>query len=250
MTSPAIHLKNTDPAGEAAPAVVAFDRVSLIDAEASESDSNSTFSLDLHAGELAAFEMPVVGTLPDLLGLTCGLVEPVCGEVRFRGTAWKKLDPAAAGGQRFSIGQVYQSVHRAQWLNNLDIDENIYLAAQMSGRLGQSDLVARADKLAKEFGLVEVPGVREAEVPRHKLMRSQWVRAFLPNPLRLLILERSTLGMHADAVELLHKKIAEVRACGTAVIWIGPALGDEELSALQPDHHFRSTPAPLLPILT
>ncbi len=250
MTSPATHLKKSTAAGEAAPAVVAFDRVSLIDADASDSDSTSTFSLDLHAGELAAFEMPAVGTLPDLPGLTCGLVEPLHGEVRFCGTSWSKLDPVAAGDQRFSIGQVYQSVHRAQWLNNLDIDENIYLAAQMSGQLGQSGLVARTDELAKEFGLDEVPGVREAKVPRHQLMRSQWVRAFLPNPLRLLILERSTVGMYADAVELLYKKIAEVRAAGTAVIWIGPALGDADLSALQPDHHFRPTPVPLLPIVT
>ena len=153
----------------------------------------------------------------------------------------------SGGQQRETIGQVFQSTHRAQWITNLDVDENIYLAEQMTGRISQPDLIAAADKLAKAFGLEEIPDLRESKVSRDRLMRAQWVRAFLPKPLRLLILECPTFGVPTDAVRLLLKQIQRVREKGTAVIWIGPPLSDSDRDRLDLTHHFQPTPTALIP---
>jgi ABC-type multidrug transport system ATPase subunit len=205
------------------------------------------FDFTLCQGELAVFEIPVGYALPDISGLATGLASPARGKVTFCGTEWREIDQTSGGQQRETIGQVFQSNHRAHWITNLDVDENVYLAEQMTGRISQLDLVAAADKLAKAFGLEEIPGLRASKVSRDRLMRAQWVRAFLPNPLRLLILECPTSGVHSDAVRLLARQIELIREKKTAVVWIGPPLSDLERGVLDITHYFQPTPSALLP---
>lgn len=228
-------------------AVLSFDSVSVNPSSSGNNSNAKDFDFTLHEGELVVFEIPAGNALPDIAGLATGLTPPASGEVSFCGTEWRQFDQMSGGRQRETIGQVFQSAHRAHWITNLDIDENIYLAEQMTGRISQFDLVEAANKLAKAFGLEEVPGLRESKVSRDHLMRAQWVRAFLPKPLRLLILECPTLGVPTDGVRLLLKRIERVREKGTAVIWIGPVLSDSERDGLDITHHFQPTPSALIP---
>ena len=228
-------------------AVLSFDSVSAHAPSSGNSSDAKGFDFTLHQGELAVFEIPAGNALPDVSGLAIGLTQPERGQVKFCGTEWRQFDQISDGQQRETIGQTFQSTHRAHWIANLDIDENVYLAEQMTGRISQLDLVAAADKLAKAFALEEVPGLRESKVSRDHLMRAQWVRAFLPNPLRLLILECPALGVPTDAVRLLLKQIQRAREKNTAVIWIGPPLSDSERDSLDATHHFQPTPSSLFP---
>ena len=227
--------------------VLSFDSVSMHPSNSSERADSDGFDLTLREGELAVFEIPVGHAMPDISGLAAGLIHPARGKVKICGTEWRQFDQISSGQQRETIGQVFQSDHRAHWIVNLDIDENIFLAEQMTGRIQQLDLVAAADKLAKAFGLEEIPNLRESKVSRDRLMRAQWVRAFLPNPLRLLILEQPTSGVDSDAVPLLLNAIAKVRQKGTTVVWIGPPPSAAERDGLDPSQHFQPTPSALIP---
>lgn len=228
-------------------AVLSFDSLSLHPSGPTERGDSENFDLTLREGELAFFEIPAGNSLPDISGLATGLTHPPQGEVKFRGTEWRQLDPISSGKKREHIGQVFQSNHRSHWITNLDVDENVYLAEQMTGRISQLDLLNKSKKLAQAFGLEEVPSVRESKVSRDHLMRAQWVRAFLPNPLQLLILECPTFGVPADAVRLLLEQVKRVREKHGAVIWIGPPLRDSESNHLHASHHIHPTPAALIP---
>lgn len=204
------------------------------------------FDLSLNSGELIAFELSPNEAANHLPGLASGVTRPRSGDVFFCGKNWTDLHDDAAVELRQQIGQVYNSTFRASWIENLDIDENIFLSQQMAGRVSQEKLADRAVTLARAFELDSLPCKRRSHVRRKDLMRSQWVRAFLPEPLKLLILERPTLGMDTDSVQLLLAQITRVRRTGTAVVWLDNPLSDVEYDQLFPTKLISPTPPALL----
>lgn len=204
------------------------------------------FDLLLDSGELVIFEMSNNETANDIPGLACGVTPPRSGEVFFCGKNWTDLHDDAAVELRQQIGHVFNSTFRASWIENLDIDENIFLSQQMAGRVSQEELAERAVALARSFEMDSLPRMRRSKVARKDLMRAQWVRAFLPDPLKLLILERPTLGMDTDSVQLLLAQITNVRRTGTAVVWLDNPLSDVEYDQLSATKIISSTPPALL----
>lgn len=206
-----------------------------------------SFSLDVFPGELVFFECSRKFHLPDLVRVFVGLEEPVKGSVQFQGTAWDAMFENEKEASRFSVGCVFSDSdkYESQWLDNLDVDENVLLAQMMNPLYSASELDERLGDLLDHFGLKNLPGRRPVEVSAKESMRAQWIRAFLPKPLKLLILERPTFGVPGNAVEKLMTRVAQVREEGAAVLWIDVGLPEQERAALSPSQYFEELPPAL-----
>jgi ABC-type ATPase involved in cell division len=172
--------------------------------------------LRLNAGELALVRIePDVERhpLPDVIG---GVAAPDRGEAFFCGTPWSARpadDHAAARGK---IGRVF-SDHA--WVSNLDVDENVTLAARYHLTMTSEKLAQAVDEWTRLAGLESLPHTRPAATDRMVLMRAQWVRAALTWP-QLLLLEfpgRHLVGAwRPDLLKLVNR----LRERGTAVLWL------------------------------
>jgi phospholipid/cholesterol/gamma-HCH transport system ATP-binding protein len=151
--------------------------------------------------------------LPDV---ACGTAELESGEASFLGRAWQRYYPSSAARHRGMIGRVF-SIH--PWVSNLDVDENILLPHLHHRHGSGHDLRTEAIKLAKHFGLDDLPGTRPVSTRPDDLKRAALVRAFLGKP-TLLVLERPTYGIYPDLMPPLLTAIADAGARGAAVLWL------------------------------
>ncbi len=173
-------------------------------------------SLRLRPGELG-----IVRADPDLppvwiADLAQGLLEPDAGTVRFGGRAWRDHPPREALAARgLEIGRVFSET---MFLGNLDLDENITLAARHHGRRGADALADEARGLAVRLGLSAVPTARPAWAPPREREAAQWIRALLDSP-KLVLVEAGGLRtpeMAAAGAAVL----ADLRRTGAAALWI------------------------------
>lgn len=152
-----------------------------------------------------------------------GLQPPSRGEIRFLGRTWEERSVAETERDLRLVGTVVNPrCHPARvWVGNLDVDENVMLASQFDPARSSARVAARADELARRFGLAEgLPQGRPATTDPEALLLAQWVRAFLRDPLRLLVLENPLELAPRESVEALVREIERVRESGTAVLWI------------------------------
>ncbi len=158
-----------------------------------------------------------------------GLAAPVAGTVRIRGREWSDLSLGEAERARRRTGVVVNPrSHASQiWISNLDVDENALLAAQFDPTRHSAEVEQRAAELAHTFGLARgLPSMRPAAAPPGELVLAQWVRAFLLEPLDLLVLEEPLDGAPPESAGALALEIARVRREGTAVLWVGATKPD------------------------
>lgn len=144
-----------------------------------------------------------------------GLLQPDAGAVSWRGRDWRTLSPESGLLARARIGRIYE---KNAWISNLNVLENITLSQRHHTSRPEGDIIAEADSLAKNFGLPEAPRRRPAMVPKRELKISEWVRAFMANPI-LLLLERPETGVAAESLSKLCAAVDTARARGAAVIW-------------------------------
>ncbi len=205
------------------------------------------FSLEIGLGELVFFECESEDVIPDLWSVFLGVDDPEGGCVYFGGVNWREMTGDELEANRLSVGCVYMGSgkYESNWLDNLDIDENVVLAQSMNPEYTQAELDAHLGELLKHFGLKELSDRRPVRVSAKESMRAQWIRAFLPKSLKLLILERPTQGMPMNAVRKLIEKVSEVRESGAAVLWIDVRRSEEEREAISPSMYFDELPAGL-----
>jgi ABC-type ATPase involved in cell division len=189
-------------------------------------------SLALAPGELALVRLPYGTTVTPLADLACGVIDPEQGEVAFQGESWNGQGADREATRRGLIGRVFE---RAGWLSNLDVDENITLARRYHERWEPAEALRQAQDLALRLGMSGVPAGRPALVPRGELLRAQWVRALLGEPV-LLLLERPVRDLPPAWVAPLVTEVQRRRAAGVAVLWLT-------------DDHERLDPAALTPTL-
>lgn len=205
----------------------------------------ASFTLGLAPGELALFEVAEAAAARWMGDLALGLARPARGEVSFRGTAWRQMSAAEAERNRRRIGRVYVPEEGAVFLQNLDLDENIQLAQRCDFRQRPGEVAERALQVARRLGLEELPKMRPVLAKRRTLQVAQWVRAFLPKDLDLLILDAPLRGAAEEDATLLLRNVAEVRERGTAVLWVdkeGALSGEHRLEATW---HFSPVPVAL-----
>ncbi|MCP5421034.1 MAG: hypothetical protein H6970_06560 [Gammaproteobacteria bacterium] len=166
--------------------------------------------------------------------LAVGLLEPDNGYVRFLDRPWSALDGKALSAHRGRIGRLFAG---HAWLSNLDVDENILLAARHHFADSLRSLRRHADALAEQLGLGETPHRRPTQLARHDLKLAQWIRALL-GPKTLLVLENPLLDVYPAAIPVLFDKLAEARRQGTALLWLSSELTEYERRQVDPDWQY------------
>ena len=158
--------------------------------------------------ERGRFRLPVAD-------LAAGVLEPGQGTVEFLGENWLRMSPDYSSTQRGKIGRVFED---HGWISNLDIDENITLAQRHHSNRSDSNIEEEATRLARMFGLPGLPHRAVAGMRREDLRRSELIRAFIGNPV-LIILERPTRNIFPGIMPPLMNTLRVARDRGSAVIW-------------------------------
>lgn len=162
--------------------------------------------IDLHQAELWA-------------DLAAGIEQPVDGRVSILGNDLAGLDWETANWLRGRIGRVFS---RGNWMDRLSLMDNILLPARHHSVRSDGDLRRQASILAESFGMPGIPLGMPDGVTRTDSQRAACVRAFLGDPL-LVILEDPTYGAQGDLLKPLVDAIRVSRNRGAAVLWFSPA---------------------------
>ena len=176
----------------------------------------ATTDLRLMAGELALIDARRAARSAWLADLCCGLLPAVEGSVRFLGRDWSAVPNDYANALRGRIGRVFSA---GSWIGFIDVAANILLPQLHHTRDDASELRARAADLCCAFGLPGLPLVRPGELAASDLARAGCVRAFLGDPM-LVVLESPVQGRFATLVPPLLQALAAARDRGAAAIWI------------------------------
>lgn len=195
--------------------ILSFSRVTVTERGGAASElSDVTF--DLHAGDLMLVRVDEEVPSPPLADTAQGIAEPERGTVTFLDRDWSGLGPDAAAALRARTGRVFES---GGWLSNLDLDENVVLAESHHTSRPLREIHEEAAKLAVEFGITDLAGTRCHQVSLQDLQRAGWVRAFLGDPL-LLILERPERDVNPGLTGPLLESVGAALARGAAVVWL------------------------------
>jgi phospholipid/cholesterol/gamma-HCH transport system ATP-binding protein len=173
-------------------------------------------SLSLLSGECALIEGSDAAQLAAFANLCSGLITLHSGNVRFIGRDWSDLPHDYAAALRGRIGRVFAT---GGWLPFLDIETNILLPQMHHTRRDLEGLRQEAQALAQEFGLPGLPLGRVDTFAAADLGRAGLVRAFLGEPL-LVLLEDPTRGQLAPIIPAVLNRAAMTQDRGGAVVWL------------------------------
>lgn len=187
-------------------------------------------SLTLAPGDTALLIVPDPEGIPAIGDLICGLEAPERGTVEFKGRAWTDCGPDGQAAMRSRIGRVFFD---AAWLSNLDVDENVMLAARYHAIRPAQEAATEAEALARAFGLDGLPRGRPAWVDPADLQATQWVRAWLGRP-ELLLLEEPLRHADARMAAALISAARDAAAAGAAVVWMTERDAPDLAGALAP----------------
>ena len=174
------------------------------------------YSLRLEPGDLALVDAADAEQSAQFVDLCCGLVPLAEGSVRFLGRDWARLPEDFAAARRGRLGRVFTG---GGWIEFVDVATNILLPQLHHTRHDARELRDRAANLASRFGLPGLPLGRPADLSPRDLARAACVRAFLGDPV-LLLLENPVSGQFSDLKAPLLDMIAAARAHGAAAIWL------------------------------
>src|SRR3954447_10889010 len=177
---------------------------------------NVSLSLSLLSGECALIEGSDAAQLAAFADLCSGLITLNSGNVRFIGRDWSDLPHGYAAALRGRIGRVFAT---GGWLPFLAIETNILLPQLHHTRRDLEGLRQEAQALAQEFGLPGLPLRRVDTFAAADLGRAGLVRAFLGEPL-LVLLEDPTRGQLAPIIPAVLNRAAMTQDRGGAVVWL------------------------------
>ena len=179
----------------------------------------------LGPGDLLLARLGDDATQTPLADLADGTFAPSRGRIVYRGRDWAALSADEVSALRATIGRVHD---HAEWISNLDLDENVLLARRHHTTLGEREIREEAVRLAAGFGLAELPNRRVHRVGNRDLAAAACVRAFLGGP-ALLLLEHPARGMSG-----LLPAVDAARRGGAAVVWVTEDPDVWRSSALNP----------------
>ena len=200
-------------------------------------------SLRLLPGECALIEAADAAQLAAFADLCSGLIAPVSGHVRLLGRDWPELPAEYASALRGRIGRVFAN---GAWVPFLDVASNILLPALYHTRRDRRELRAEALTLAHEFGLPGLPLDRPDDIAPADLDRAGLVRAFLGEPLLVLVEDRPDLSLSGSVAVL--NRIAATCDRGGAVIWLARERTMSDAAAFPAGHRLRLSDQGLVPI--
>ncbi|HXZ00730.1 MAG TPA: ABC transporter ATP-binding protein [Stellaceae bacterium] len=174
------------------------------------------YTLKLDPGELALIDAPDEAHSSWFADLCCGLVPLAEGKACFLGRDWAAMPHDFAAALRGRIGRVFA---KGGWIGFLDVAANVLLPQLHHTRNDVGILRDRAASLARAFGLPGLPLERAADLSPADLVRAACVRAFLGDPL-LVVLESPASGRLSDLEAPLLDAVAAARGRGAAVLWL------------------------------
>ncbi|MBR0670569.1 P-loop NTPase family protein [Neoroseomonas soli] len=173
--------------------------------------------LRLEAGELALVLAPEPSRAARCADLASGLDLAAEGQVTFLGYDWSRQPDDIADALRGRIGRVF---HNGGWIPYLSLAENILLPLLHHTRTPEPELRDRAAALAHAFGLPGLPLERPTSAPVADLARAACVRAFLGEPMLVLLEDPLQQGRVPDLAAPLRDAVAAARARGAACLWM------------------------------
>jgi phospholipid/cholesterol/gamma-HCH transport system ATP-binding protein len=176
----------------------------------------ASLSLCLRPHDCALIEFADPRQLATFADLCSGMLPLRSGHVRFLGYDWSGLPDEFAAALRGRIGRGFGT---AFWLPFLDIETNILLPQLHHTRRRIDDLRREALTLANAFGLPGLPLGRPGEVADSDLARSALVRAFLGEPMLLLLEEPGDREL-VSVTSALRNCVATACDRGAAVLWL------------------------------
>lgn len=177
-------------------------------------------SLHGNSGELVLVQVSDLRQAEIWADVATGIRDPDRGRVSILGNELAGLDMETGNWLRGRIGRVFS---RGNWLDRLSLMDNILIQARHHSGRSEQDLRREASALAESFDLPGVPLGMPDGFTRMEQQRAACVRAFLGNPL-LVILEDPTYGAHAEMLRALVGAIRTARNRGAAVVWFSPSL--------------------------
>jgi phospholipid/cholesterol/gamma-HCH transport system ATP-binding protein len=199
-------------------------------------------SLRMLPGECALVEANDAAQLTAFADLCCGVIAPLSGRVSFLGRDWQELPDEYNAARRGRIGRVFTV---GAWIPFLDVAANILLPALHHTRRDRDELRAEALTLAQEFGLPGLPLDRPDDLTLADLNRAALVRAFLDEPLLVLVEDRPNLSLSRSAA-VLDRVIATCDQ-GGAVIWLARERSMAAPETFPATHHLRLSDRGLAP---
>jgi phospholipid/cholesterol/gamma-HCH transport system ATP-binding protein len=195
--------------------ILRFEKVKLVSEQDGGGETIAS-EMSLYGGDLALINLqrPRFGSI--LADACCGLHPADEGSVFFLGKDWKSLPPDTANALRGRIGRVFTF---GNWINRLNLLENILLPQLHHTRRKFAELRAEAERLAGDFGLPGLPTGMPDEVIRADNQRAACVRAFLGQP-SLILLEEPTFGVYPEILPSLINAIRNLCDRGGGVIWL------------------------------
>ncbi len=195
----------------------------------------SEISFALKGGELALISVEKGCRHFPLADAAQGLIEPEEGRVTFLGRDWRDLDPDFASAERGRIGRVFET---AGWVSNLNVDENVTISQRHHTDRPVGEIVEEAEETARFFGLPELPKGRPFGLNRSTRRKAEWVRAFIGDPL-LIILEYPLSDLYTEELDYLLKGVEKARQRGSAVLWLTDDFRPQRAGLLIPTYRYQ-----------
>jgi phospholipid/cholesterol/gamma-HCH transport system ATP-binding protein len=172
-------------------------------------------SFELNQGDLLLVRIERENERLPLADAATGLAPPRQGSVQFLGEDWRDMSADRAAARRGRVGRLFED---EGWISDLEVDQNIMLAQRHHTRRSEEEIVEEALQFARIFGLPGLPRGRPASVRRWDLRKAACMRAFLGQPI-LIILEQPVRGVYADLIAPLLSSVRSARNRGAAVLW-------------------------------
>ena len=177
---------------------------------------SEALNLEVYAGDFFLIRLERFDQIASFADACTGTILPLSGSVLFLGKDWRNLSPDLANALRGRTGHVFLT---GNWIRNLSVVENILIPQLYHTRNPRSQLLDQAGHLAESFGLPGLPGGLPGDFTAADLQRAACVRAFLGQPL-LLLLQEPTRGLEQDTLAPLIQAIRDARYRGAAVLWL------------------------------
>jgi phospholipid/cholesterol/gamma-HCH transport system ATP-binding protein len=178
--------------------------------------ADATLSLKVQPSELVLIDARDSDLASHFADLCTGLIPPESGGVSFMSHEWSRLPEEYAAALRGRVGRVFSG---PSWIPYLDAATNIMLPQLHHTRHAVARLRAEATELCTLFGLPGLPIGPITALSASDLVRAGFARAFLGEPM-LLLLESPVQGLYADLVPLLLNRLAIARDRGAAALWL------------------------------
>lgn len=194
--------------------ILSFENVALT-ADAGRGEGVDV-SFRLVGGELSMIRIESRQQGTALADTGAGLIIPRHGKITFLGKRWLELRPDIANGLRGRIGRIFS---KGSWVGHLSVLDSLLLPQLHHTRRSVAELRDEAAMLAENFDLPGLPVGHPDDTLPIDLQRAACVRAFMGQPV-LILIEESNPGCFKEMMPSLMNAIRNARDRGAAVLWL------------------------------